>query len=147
MHGRESARSLYSYISIFLPPMAFPGGSDSEECLQCRRPDFTSWVGKIPWRKEWQPTSVSLPGEFQGQRSLVRLLSMGLQRGGHDWVTNTHFPLWGGVLSISAKFLSRKLAVGRQKTPASGIINHLVLKGHIPDANEHYFSPAPNYVS
>ena len=84
MHGRESARSLYSYISIFLPPMAFPGGSDSEECLQCRRPDFTSWVGKIPWRKEWQPTSVSLPGEFQGQRSLVRLLSMGLQRGGHD---------------------------------------------------------------
>ena len=30
-----------------------------------------SWVGKIPWRKEWQLTPVFLPGEFHGQRSLV----------------------------------------------------------------------------
>ena len=28
------------------------------------------WVRKIPWRKEWQPTLVFLPGEFHGQRSL-----------------------------------------------------------------------------
>ena len=32
---------------------------------------FDPWVGKIPWRREWQPTLVFLPGEFQGQRSLV----------------------------------------------------------------------------
>ena len=25
---------------------------------------------KIPWGREWQPTSASLPGEFHGQRSL-----------------------------------------------------------------------------
>ena len=31
-----------------------------------------SWVGKFPWRREWQPTSVLLPGEFHGQRSLVK---------------------------------------------------------------------------
>ena len=30
-----------------------------------------TWVGKIPWRREWQPTPVFLPGEFHGQRSLV----------------------------------------------------------------------------
>ena len=29
-----------------------------------------SWVGKIPWRREWLPTPVFLPGEFYGQRSL-----------------------------------------------------------------------------
>ena len=29
------------------------------------------WVGKIPWRREWQPTQVFLRGEIQGQRSLV----------------------------------------------------------------------------
>ena len=23
-------------------------------CLQCRRPRFDPWVGKIPWRREWQ---------------------------------------------------------------------------------------------
>ena len=28
------------------------------------------WVGKIPWKREWQPTPVFLPGEFHGQRSL-----------------------------------------------------------------------------
>ena len=30
-----------------------------------------SWVGKIPWRRAWQPTPVLLPGESHGQRSLV----------------------------------------------------------------------------
>ena len=29
------------------------------------------WVRKIPWRRKWQPTSVFLPGESHGQRSLV----------------------------------------------------------------------------
>ena len=39
--------------------------------LQCRRPGFDPWVGKIPWRREWQPTPVFLPGEFHGQRRLA----------------------------------------------------------------------------
>ena len=28
-------------------------------------------VGKIPWRREWQPTPVFLPGDSHGQRTLV----------------------------------------------------------------------------
>ena len=28
-------------------------------------------VGKMPWRREWQPTPVFLPGEFRGQWRLV----------------------------------------------------------------------------
>ena len=32
---------------------------------------FDPWVGKIPWRRKWQPTPVVLPGESHGQRSLV----------------------------------------------------------------------------
>ena len=40
-------------------------------CLQCRRPSFNPWVGKIPWRREWQPTPVFLPRELHGQRSLA----------------------------------------------------------------------------
>ena len=40
-------------------------------CLQCRRPRFNPSVGNIPWRREWQPTPVFLPGESHGQRSLV----------------------------------------------------------------------------
>ena len=32
---------------------------------------FDPRVGKIPWRKEWLPTPVFLPREFDGQRSLA----------------------------------------------------------------------------
>ena len=32
---------------------------------------FDPWVRKIPWRREWQPTPVFLPGECHGQKSLV----------------------------------------------------------------------------
>ena len=34
-------------------------------------PGFKPWVGKIPWRRKWQPTPVFLPGKFLEQRSLV----------------------------------------------------------------------------
>ena len=40
-------------------------------CLQCGRPGFDPWVGKIPWRRQWQPTPVLLPGKSYGLRSLV----------------------------------------------------------------------------
>ena len=55
--------------------MGFPDGTSSEEpAFQHRRHKrlgFGPWVGKIPWRRAWQPTPVSLPGEFRGQRSLA----------------------------------------------------------------------------
>ena len=35
------------------------------------------WVGKIPWRTEWQPTPVFLPGASHGRRNLVGYSSWG----------------------------------------------------------------------
>ena len=35
------------------------------------RPRFDPWVRKSPWRREWLPTPVFLPGEFHRQRSLA----------------------------------------------------------------------------
>ena len=70
------------------PPslVGFPGDSLSEESacnagdhLQCRRPKFNAWVGKIPWRRAWQPIPVFLPGEFHLHRT-GRLQSMGSQK-------------------------------------------------------------------
>ena len=47
----------------------FPGGSSGEEpaCqrLRHKRYRFDPWVGKIPWKRAWQPT----PGESHGERS------------------------------------------------------------------------------
>ena len=57
--------------------------------VQCGRPGFDSWVGKIPWRREWQPTPVFVPGEFHGQRSLVGNSPWGC-RVRHHWATNIH---------------------------------------------------------
>ena len=50
-----------------------PGGSDDKESTYSARDpgSFNPWVRKIPWRREWQPTPVFLPGEFHGQRSLA----------------------------------------------------------------------------
>ena len=36
--------------------------------LQCRRPQFDPWVGKISWRRAWQPIPVFLPGESPGTK-------------------------------------------------------------------------------
>ena len=35
-------------------------------CLQCRMPEFDTWVGKTLWRRKRQPISVFLPGELHG---------------------------------------------------------------------------------
>ena len=32
---------------------------------------FNPWVGKMPWRRKWQPTPVLLPGKSHELRSLI----------------------------------------------------------------------------
>ena len=45
-------------------------GSDGKESARnVLRPGFDPWVGKITWRRAWQPASVFLPGESHDQRS------------------------------------------------------------------------------
>ena len=63
----------------------FPGGSDGKES-SCNAGDWSDpWVGKIPWRRAWQPTPVFLPGESHGlRRQSVGLWSTGSQRVEHD---------------------------------------------------------------
>ena len=46
-------------------------------------PGSYSWVGKIPWRRKWQPTPVLLPGKFHGPRSLAGYSPWG-HTVGHD---------------------------------------------------------------
>ena len=57
-------------------------------CLQCRRPRFDPRVGKIPWRRKWQPTPVSLPGKSHGHRNLVDCSPWGRKESGTtEWLT------------------------------------------------------------
>ena len=52
---------------------------------------FNPWVGKIPWRREWQPTSVFLPGEYHGQRRLAGYRELSKTR---TQLSNFHFTSW-----------------------------------------------------
>ena len=44
----------------------------SANVKDARDAKFNPWVGKIPWRRQWQPTPVFLPGKSHGQRNLGR---------------------------------------------------------------------------
>ena len=52
--------------------LGFPGGSEVKASA-CYARDLGSIpeLGRSPWRRKWQPTAVSLPGESHGQRRLV----------------------------------------------------------------------------
>ena len=51
---------------------------------QCTKRKLDPWVAKIPWRRKWQPTPVSLPGKLHGQSSLAGYSPWGCKRAGHD---------------------------------------------------------------
>ena len=58
--------------------------------LLCGRPGFDPWVGKVPWKRAWQPTPLLLPGESPWAGEPGGLQSVVSQRVGHYWVTSTH---------------------------------------------------------
>ena len=61
----------------------FPGDASGKEptwqCRKLKRRRFDPWVGKIPWRRAWQPTSVFLPAESPWTEAPGGLQSTGLQ--------------------------------------------------------------------
>ena len=79
--------------------LGFSGHSDSKESCNAGdlglSPGLIPWVRKIPWRKNWLPTLVFLPGEFHGQRSLVGYSPWGHKEWIAEWLT----------LSLSLQFI------------------------------------------
>ena len=63
------ARQSNKAILFYFCTLGFPGGSEGKAFARNAR--FDPWVGKIPWRRKWQPTPVLLPRKFHGWRSLV----------------------------------------------------------------------------
>ena len=77
----SSLRILNSFTGITSPPVALLEvvlvAQRLKRLSAMRETWVRSRVGKIPWRRKWQPTSVFLPGESHGQRSLVGYSSRG----------------------------------------------------------------------
>ena len=101
VEGNISSSSSLMLIKKFIHSsrsvLGFPGGSSCKEplcqCRRCKRPGFNSRVGKIPWRRAWQPTPVFLPGESSWREEPDGLQSMRSQRVGHDWHNLAHIHL------------------------------------------------------
>ena len=63
----------------------FPGGSDGKVSAYNVGDRFDPWVGKILWRRKWQPTPVLLPGKSHGWRSLVVYNPWGRKESDTTW--------------------------------------------------------------
>ena len=73
-----------------------------------RRCEFYPWVGKIPWRRKWQPTPVFLPWKSHGQRSLggyVHVVTKS-QTWPSEHIHRTHVAVQPSPPSISRTFSS-----------------------------------------
>ena len=73
--------SLYyaEVLSSYGIPSWLSGKESTCQCSRNRRHGFDPWVGKILWRRKWQPTPIFLPGKFHQQRSLVDYSLVGPQ--------------------------------------------------------------------
>ena len=87
-------------ISYFGLPRWLSGKEPACQCRRHTRCQFNPWVRKIPWRRAWQPTLVSLTGEFHRQRSLAGYSPQGHKRVGHYLATKQQQPLLALLLSI-----------------------------------------------
>ena len=65
------------WVGPYMPPGLPRWCYIKEPAYQCRRLKSCGscpLVGKIPWRRKWQPTLEFLPKESHGQRSLARMV-------------------------------------------------------------------------
>ena len=95
--SQEAQSSPWRILVFFLNRRGFPGGSVSKEpTCQCRRLRFDPWVGKIPWRRKWQPPPVFLPWESHGQRSLADYSPWGCKElDMTEWLSNNRYEEFG----------------------------------------------------
>ena len=82
--------------------------SGKESPCECRRCRFNPWVGKIPWRRKWQPTLVFWPGKPHGQEEPDRLQSM-RSRKRWTWLGNETTTKWLAVSYILWIFYRRSI--------------------------------------
>jgi len=69
-YSQPLPRGRHNYYAASYPS-GFPSGASGKvsacQCRRCKRHGFSPWIGKIPWRRKWQPTPVFLPGKSHGQ--------------------------------------------------------------------------------
>ena len=90
-----------------------------ESTCQCTRCGFSSWFGKIPWRRKRHPTPVLFPGKSHRQRNLAGYSPWSPKRVGHDLETKQQqgcSSSWGSSGSVQAALSSHWLMKRMKET-------------------------------
>ena len=95
--------------------MGFPAGSVVKNPPAKQETGLNPWFRMIPWRREWQPTPIFLPGEFSQTEEPGGLQPMGSQRVGHVLATEQQRQLIRSFLSF---FLRNPRTFGLDSLPA-----------------------------
>ena len=99
------------------------GKESACQCRRCKRCRFSPWLGKIPWRRKWQPTPLPLPGKSQGQRSLVGYSPWGCKRVRHDLATRTTTKQQTSYVKVNLPVILKKK--GRKKKKITAYARYL----------------------
>ena len=114
--------------------------SGKESACQCRTHGFDPWVRKIPWRRQWQPTKVFLPGKSHGQRSPADYTPRGLQRAGHELATTNN--MWDlssttRDWTCSPALEAWSLIMGGQGSPSTLVSERTMVPSKWPSYTQH----------
>ena len=106
--GMGRQRAVGAFFGEGWPGCRLPRWLSSKESAcqhrRCRRRGFSPWGGKIPWRREWLPTPILLPGESHGQRSLVDYSLWGRKES--DTTEQPTMHIWPGCCLLKWKYSS-----------------------------------------
>ena len=97
-----------------------PAARIHPQCRSYRSCRFNPWVGKIPWRRVWQPTPVFLLGESHGLGSLLGYSPWGHRESDKNELTVhacTHSALCCTYVSSTSKaYGKQELCLGGHST-------------------------------
>ena len=82
--------------------------------FQCGKPGFSLLVGRISWRRKWQPTPIFLSGKSHGWRSLVDYSSWGCKESDITEWLRFHF-LSFCLFNLHAEYIMRNAGLDESK--------------------------------
>ena len=85
--GCPSFFSIWQNLTILRPTSGITSFEATRQCRRRRRCECDPWVGKIPWRRKWQPTPVFLAWIIPWTEEPGKLQSMGSQKVRRDSAT------------------------------------------------------------
>ena len=100
------------------------------QCSRCKTRGLDSWVRKILWRREWQPTPGFWPGESHGQRSLVGYSPWGCKELDMPKTTHTQIGETAGEPKNNSSFYWERLrwynkkSIPVSKSSTQWVISH-----------------------